>query len=72
MKECIKRKINLIKSENLFSKNYETIEIQEHQIVDSEIEFIKTKLSDQSVYYSINRNERIIYCKHCGEIIYKK
>ena len=72
MKDCIKRKINLLKSENFFSKNYETIEIQEHQIVDSEIEFIKTKLNDPVVYYSSNRNERIIYCKHCGEIIYKK
>lgn len=73
MKDCIKRKTNVLKNKSFFVENYETLEIQEHQFVDSELETLKMKLSNNNSYFSSSvQDVRIIYCKHCGEVIYKK
>ena len=73
MKDCIKRKINILKTKSFFVENYETLEIQEHQFIDSEFETLKMKLSNAAAYVSSTiQDVRIIYCKHCGEVIYKK
>lgn len=70
MNDCIKRTINLIKSSSFFSSEYESKEINEHEFIDSDIEYLKLKSTDIN-YFSGSRSERIIYCKHCGQITHK-
>jgi hypothetical protein len=70
MNDCIKRNISIIKSSNLFSTEYETKEITEHEFIDSDVEYLKLKASATS-YFSGSRSERIIYCKYCGQITHK-
>ena len=72
MKDFMKRKTNILKSKNFFMENYDVLEIQEHQFIDSEMENLKMKLNSNSYFSSSTPDVRIIYCKHCGEIIYKK
>jgi hypothetical protein len=72
MEDCIKRTINVLKNRSFFQQYYETLEVKEHQFVDSDIEFLKIKSSDSTSFYSNTlKFSRIIYCKHCGQIAHK-
>jgi hypothetical protein len=63
MKDCIKRKMSLLKKRSFFHEEYEIVEIVEHEFVNVSLELLKNES-----FFSFN-NRNVIYCRFCGEKI---
>jgi hypothetical protein len=63
MKDCIVRKISILKKRTFFIEEYEIVDVQEHEFINISLELVKSES-----FFSFN-NKNVIYCRFCGEKI---